>query len=52
LREDHHSKENYLKAIAEAEWRERPLSAATLTRWLRVSAPAVTMAINGSSGIA
>ena len=39
------SKENYLKAIAEAESEGETVKAATLTRWLNVSAPAVTMAI-------
>ena len=39
------SKENYLKAIAEAESEGETVIAATLTRWLGVSAPAVTMAI-------
>ena len=39
------SKENYLKAIAEAESEGATVKAVTLTRWLRVSAPAVTMAI-------
>jgi DtxR family Mn-dependent transcriptional regulator len=39
------SKENYLKAIAEAESEGETVKAVTLTRWLRVSAPAVTMAI-------
>lgn len=39
------SKENYLKAIAEAESEGEPVIAATLARWLGVSAPAVTMAI-------
>ena len=39
------SKENYLKAIAEAESEGEPVKAVTLTRWLNVSAPAVTMAI-------
>lgn len=39
------SKENYLKAIAEAEAQGEPVIAATLARWLGVSAPAVTMAI-------
>jgi DtxR family Mn-dependent transcriptional regulator len=38
------SKENYLKAIAEAEAEEETVIAATLARWLNVSAPAVTMA--------
>jgi len=39
------SKENYLKAIAEAESEGETVKAVTLTRWLKVSAPAVTMAI-------
>jgi DtxR family transcriptional regulator, Mn-dependent transcriptional regulator len=39
------SKENYLKAIAEAESEGEPVIAATLARWLNVSPPAVTMAI-------
>ena len=39
------SKENYLKAIAEAESEGETVIAATLARWLTVSAPAVTMAI-------
>jgi DtxR family Mn-dependent transcriptional regulator len=39
------SKENYLKAIAEAESEGEAVKAVTLTRWLHVSAPAVTMAI-------
>lgn len=39
------SKENYLKAIAEAEADGEFVIAATLARWLNVSAPAVTMAI-------
>ena len=39
------SKENYLKAIAEAESEGETVKAVTLTRWLGVSAPAVTMAI-------
>jgi DtxR family Mn-dependent transcriptional regulator len=39
------SKENYLKAIAEAEGEGEAVIAATLARWLKVSAPAVTMAI-------
>lgn len=39
------SKENYLKAIAEAESEGEVVKAATLSRWLTVSAPAVTMAI-------
>jgi DtxR family transcriptional regulator, Mn-dependent transcriptional regulator len=39
------SKENYLKTIAEAESEGETVIAATLVRWLNVSAPAVTMAI-------
>lgn len=39
------SKENYLKAVAEAESEGETVKAVTLTRWLHVSAPAVTMAI-------
>lgn len=39
------SKENYLKTIAEAEAEGEVVKAVTLTRWLHVSAPAVTMAI-------
>lgn len=39
------SKENYLKAIAEAESEGEAVKAATLSRWLTVTAPAVTMAI-------
>ncbi len=39
------SKENYVKAIAEAESEGETVIAATLSRWLNVSAPAVTMAI-------
>jgi DtxR family Mn-dependent transcriptional regulator len=39
------SKENYLKAISEAESEGEIVKAVTLTRWLNVSAPAVTMAI-------
>jgi DtxR family Mn-dependent transcriptional regulator len=39
------SKENYLKTIAEAESEGETVIAATLVRWLGVSAPAVTMAI-------
>ncbi len=39
------SKENYLKTIAEAESEGEVVIAATLVRWLNVSAPAVTMAI-------
>lgn len=39
------SKEDYLKAIAEAESEEGLVIAATLGRWLRISAPAVTVAL-------
>ena len=39
------SKENYLKAVAEAESEGESVIAATLSRWLNVSAPAVTMAL-------
>lgn len=39
------SKENYLKAIAEAESEGESVKASTLSRWLNVTAPAVTMAI-------
>jgi DtxR family Mn-dependent transcriptional regulator len=39
------SKENYLKAIAEAQSEGENVKAVTLSRWLDVSAPAVTMAI-------
>jgi DtxR family transcriptional regulator, Mn-dependent transcriptional regulator len=39
------SKEDYLKAIAEAESEEGPVIAATVARWLRVSAPAVALAL-------
>jgi DtxR family transcriptional regulator, Mn-dependent transcriptional regulator len=38
------SKENYLKAIAEAESEGETVKSVTLARWLHVSAPAVTMA--------
>lgn len=39
------SKENYLKAIAEAESDGEPVISATLARWLGVSPPAVAMAV-------
>src|SRR4051794_8622974 len=39
------SKENYLKTIAEAQSEGETVIAATLARWLNVSAPAVTMAV-------
>ncbi len=41
----HVSKENYLKAILEAEAEGRQVIPALLAHWLEVSAPAVTMAI-------
>ena len=41
----HVSKENYLKAILEAEAEGRQVIPATLSHWLEVSAPAVTMAL-------
>ncbi|MDR3678230.1 MAG: metal-dependent transcriptional regulator [Acidobacteriota bacterium] len=39
------SKEDYLKAIAEAEAEEGTVIAATIARWLQVSAPAVALAL-------
>lgn len=39
------SKENYIKTIAEAESEGEVVIAATLVRWLNVSAPAVGMAV-------
>ena len=39
------SRENYLKAILEAEAEGRQVIPAVLANWLEVSAPAVTMAI-------
>jgi DtxR family Mn-dependent transcriptional regulator len=39
------SKEDYLKAILEAESEGETVISATLAHWLRVSAPAVTMAL-------
>lgn len=39
------SKEDYLKAILEAECEGEPVIAARLAHWLSVSAPAVTMAL-------
>ena len=39
------SKENYLKAIAEAKAEGEPVISATLVRWLKVTPAAVTMAI-------
>lgn len=41
----HVSKENYLKAILEAEAEGKQVIPATLAHWLEVSAPAVTMAL-------
>ena len=41
----HVSKENYLKAVLEAEAEGRQVIPATLAHWLEVSAPAVTMAL-------
>jgi DtxR family Mn-dependent transcriptional regulator len=41
----HVSKENYLKAILEAEAEGREVIPAMLAHWLEVSAPAVTMAL-------
>jgi DtxR family Mn-dependent transcriptional regulator len=39
------SKEDYLKAIAEAEAEEGAVIAATIARWLQVSPPAVALAL-------
>jgi DtxR family transcriptional regulator, Mn-dependent transcriptional regulator len=39
------SKENYIKTIAEAESEGETVIAATLVRWLNVTAPAVAMAV-------
>jgi DtxR family Mn-dependent transcriptional regulator len=39
------SKEDYLKAIAEAELEEGSVIAATIARWLRVTPPAVALAL-------
>jgi DtxR family Mn-dependent transcriptional regulator len=39
------SKEDYLKAIAEAQSEESTVFAATIARWLSVSAPAVALAL-------
>ncbi|HVZ83515.1 MAG TPA: metal-dependent transcriptional regulator [Terracidiphilus sp.] len=41
----HVSKENYLKAVLEAEAEGREVIPATLAHWLEVSPPAVTMAL-------
>jgi DtxR family Mn-dependent transcriptional regulator len=39
------SKEDYLKAIAEAEGEDEPLIAATIARWLKITPPAVALAL-------
>ena len=39
------SKEDYLKAILEAEGEGETVISATLAHWLKVSPPAVTMAV-------
>lgn len=39
------SKEDYLKAIAEAESEGEPVIAATIARWLKITPPAVTLAV-------
>jgi len=39
------SKEDYLKAIAEAESEEGSVIAATIARWLGVTPPAVALAL-------
>ncbi|MGB7592080.1 MAG: metal-dependent transcriptional regulator [Terriglobia bacterium] len=39
------SKEDYLKAIAEAESEEEPVIAATIARWLKITPPAVALAL-------
>src|SRR6516165_4090067 len=39
------SKEDYLKAIAEAESEGEPVIAATIARWLSVTPPAVALAL-------
>src|SRR5271156_4765556 len=39
------SKEDYLKAVLEAESEGEPVISATLAHWLSVSPPAVTMAL-------
>ena len=41
----HVSKENYLKAILEAEAEGYQVIPAMLAHWLEISAPAVTMAL-------
>jgi DtxR family Mn-dependent transcriptional regulator len=39
------SKEDYLKAIAEAESEDDPVIAATIARWLKITPPAVALAL-------
>jgi len=39
------SKEDYLKAIAEAESEAEPVIAATIARWLKITPPAVALAL-------
>jgi len=39
------SKEDYLKAIAEARNEEEPVIAATIARWLKITPPAVALAL-------
>jgi DtxR family Mn-dependent transcriptional regulator len=39
------SKEDYLKAIAEAEFEGEPVIAATIARWLKITPPAVGLAL-------
>ena len=39
------SKEDYLKAIAEAETEEETVIAATIARWLKITPPAVALAL-------
>jgi DtxR family Mn-dependent transcriptional regulator len=39
------SKEDYLKAIAETESEEEPVIAATIARWLKITPPAVALAL-------
>lgn len=39
------SKEDYLKAIAEAQSEEEPVIAATVARWLKITPPAVALAL-------
>jgi DtxR family Mn-dependent transcriptional regulator len=39
------SKEDYLKAIAEAQSEDEPVIAATIARWLKITPPAVALAL-------